>query len=266
MNRVRSLHVTLCKDDVQWSRIMILIKRMSDKLTMACSILLSMATTLAPEELRRRRNTVIHSVRWCCIRAEDKDEDSRQSKPKGSIRGGFSDRLLWDHSRQFLPVLETDGRRALSAQNRRQKRDGKTPQLTNTDIHRHRVTRRIHSIPPIKRVEWNRETFESRWMSHSRFWFIPCGADDFDTKALNELGAARICSRWHICIIKEAARYWLRPRVISLMYAAPRPSPQRRVHLPVDKQPHSRRISLFKVTMRSKQTILICYGILRCLL
>lgn len=48
-------------------------------------------------------------------------------------------------------------------------------------------------------------------MSHSRFcsWFIPRGADDFDTKALwmNSVQRDSDCSHWHICIIKEGSAH-----------------------------------------------------------
>lgn len=86
------------KDDVhaRWSRIMILIKRMSNQTHHGLLDLVVYGHhtgSWGTEEKKKHSYSFIHSrFWWCCITsalkdgAEDKDEDSRQSKLKGSIR------------------------------------------------------------------------------------------------------------------------------------------------------------------------------------
>lgn len=94
-------------------------------LTIACSILLSMATTLAPEELKEKENIVGYAAR----------------RRSGSVRGSLRDQ-------RPLPIVDPD-RCALLPEHRGQKRYGEIPQLTNAKIHRHRVALGVHATPAI---------------------------------------------------------------------------------------------------------------------
>lgn len=98
------------------------LRNQSGRLTIACSILLSMATTLAPEELKEKRRGRV---------MQQPGGGGVQAAPAG------------------LPIVEAQ-RRALLPEHRGQKRDGEIPQLTNADVHRHRVALRVHARPALR--------------------------------------------------------------------------------------------------------------------
>lgn len=107
-------------------------KREQTHLTIACSILLSMATTLAPEELKEKRKEHVA------------DAAIRRS---GSARSWLRDQRRVAPARP-LPIVDPD-RCALLPEHRGQKRYGEIPQLTNAKIHRHRVALGVHATPAI---------------------------------------------------------------------------------------------------------------------
>lgn len=110
---------------------------------MACSILLSMATTPMPEELQKTKEKnvflfVFGGMMQHC-----------------GVSFTFEPHLLEETPNMYLylyilPIIDPD-RRALLREHRGQKRYGEIPQLTNAKVHRHSsVAAGTHAIPPMK--------------------------------------------------------------------------------------------------------------------
>lgn len=157
-------------------------------LTIACSILLSMATTLAPEELKEAEKCGF--IGWLCgealaeycrvcvmktrlskikktkpevLNCEAVRRKYRNSQGLDKANGGRRLWLWWrrinEPTFRFILILKTNDNKlpivnpdwcALLPEHRGQKRYREIPQLTNAKIHRHSITLGIHATPSIK--------------------------------------------------------------------------------------------------------------------
>lgn len=108
--------------------------------TMACSILLSMATTLAPEELKDKQQG------WSGF-CQQGDVTLRRA---GLWRNPVSAQVEEMKVKVTFTASPVINRDRVLPEHRGQERYGEIPQLTNTQVHRHRVTLRVHATPRAK--------------------------------------------------------------------------------------------------------------------